>query len=163
MYGNSALPGITPGATARSDGSLWRGYTESTWFQTVNVSGDSEAPAKIPLGTLLIQNLTDGTYSPMTESGIITTAASLPGARLVIVADSTGTSGTTTVTEGEAGEESEEVKTTSAVLASIMGQVDQARLLVGSKKFDELTETQQVCLRAQLEAWNFQPVPVLQA
>ena len=162
MYGNSVLPGISPGATTRNGGSIWRGYTESTWFQIVNVGGDSETGAKIPLGTILIQNMTDGIYAPMTESDIITTAASLPGARLVIVADSTGASGTTTVTEGETGE-NEEVKTANAVLVGVMGVVDQARLLVGNKKFEELTEAQRVGLRAQLEAWNFQPVSVLQA
>ncbi len=160
MYGNNTLPGITPGKTTRNEGSIWRGYTEATWFKTVPVSGTAEDAVKIPIGTVLIQSLTDGTYAPMTESNIITTIANLPGARLVIVADSTGTSGTTTAGETE---EDEEVKTTNAVLVGIMGVVDQARLLVGGKKFSELTEAQQVCLHTQLEAWNFQPVPVLQA
>ena len=163
MYGNNTLPGITPGKTTRNEGSIWRGYTEATWFKTVPVSGTAEEAVKIPIGTVLIQNLTDGTYAPMTESNIITAVANLPGARLVVVADSTGTSGTTIVTEGEEGEEDETVKTSSAVLVGIMGQVDQARLLVGGKKIEELTEAQQMCLRTQLEAWNFQPVPVLQA
>ena len=63
----------------------------------------------------------------------------------------------------EEGEEGEEVRTTNAVLAGIMGQVDQARLWIGGKKIDELTEVQRIGLRTQLEAWNFQPVPVLQA
>jgi len=157
MYGNKTLPGITPGKTTRNEGSIWRGYTEATWFKTVPVSGTAEEAVKIPIGTVLIQNLTDGTYAPMTESNIITTIDNLPGARLVIVADNTGTSGTTTIADGE------EVKATNAVLVGIMGVVDQARLLVGGKKFGELTEAQQMCLRTQLEAWNFQPVPVLQA
>ena len=95
----------------------------------------------------------------MNESDIIATVANLPGARLVIVADSTGTSGTTNVAEGE----NEEEKTTNAVLVGIMGQVDQNRLIIGDKLLGELTEVQQICLRTQLEAWNFQPVPVLQA
>ena len=157
MYGNNTLPGITPGRTTRNEGSIWRGYTEATWFKTVPVSGDTETAAKIPIGTILIQNLTDGTYAPMTESDIITAIANLPGARLVIVADNTGTSGTTATEDGE------EVKTTSTILVGIMGVVDQARLLVGGKKIEELTEAQQIGIKTQLEAWNFQPVPVLQA
>ena len=157
MYGNNTLPGVTPGATTRNDGSIWRGYTEATWFKTVAVSGGSAEAAKIPKGMILIENLTDGTYAPMTANDIITTVAGLPGARLAIVADNTGTSGTTTTEDGET------VKTANSVLAGIMGQVDQARLVIGGKKFDELTEAQQTCLCTQLEAWNFQPVPVLQA
>lgn len=157
MYGNTTLPGITPGKTTRNEGSIWRGYTEATWFKTVNVSGDSEEAVKIPLGTILIENPTNGTYAPMTESDIITAISNLPGARLAVMADSTGTSGTTTTEDGEA------VKTANTVLAGIMGQVDQARLLVSGKKIEELTEAQQIGLRIQLEAWNFQLVPVLQA
>ena len=160
MYGNTTLPGITPGKTTRNDGSIWRGYTEATWFKTVPVSGTAEDVVKIPIGTVLIQDLTDGTYAPITESDIITTIANLPGARLVIVADSTGTSDTTTAGETE---DDADIKESSAVLVGIMGVVDQAQLLVGGKKFGDLTEAQQVCLHTQLEAWNFQPVPVLQA
>ena len=159
MYGNTTLPGITQGKTARNDGSIWRGYTEATWFKTVPVSGASEEAVKIPIGTILIQDLSEGTYAPMAESNIIATVANLPGSRLVIVADSTGTSGTTTPAE----DENEDVKSTGTVLVGIMGVVDQARLIVGGKLFGELTEAQQLCLRTQLEAWNFQPVPVLQA
>ena len=159
MYGNTTLPGITPGKTTRNDGSIWRGYTEATWFKTVDVSGTAEEAVKIPLGTILIQDLTEGTYSPMRESDIIATVADLPGTRLVIVADSTGTSGTTTA----AGSENEEGKTANAVLVGIMGVVNQDRLIVGSKLFEELTEAQRLCLRTQLEGWNFQLVPVLQA
>ena len=157
MYGNNTLPGITPGATTRSDGSIWRGYTEATWFKTVPVSGDSAKAVKVPKGTILIEDMTDGTYAPMTADDIITTVAGLPGARLVIVADSTGTSGTTTTADDDT------VKTTSTVLVGIMGQVDQGQLLVGDTKIAELNETQQIGLRTQLEAWNFQLVPVLQA
>ena len=157
MYGNTLLPGVTAGASYRNDGSIWRGYTEATWFQTVKVSGEGEEATKIPLGTILIQNLTDGTYTPLTESGIVISASGLPGSRLGIAADTTGTSGTATT------EDDETVKTNSTLLIGIMGVVDQARLLIGDKKFEELTEAQQTCLRAQLEAWNFQLVSVLQA
>ena len=94
MYGNTLLPGVTAGASYRNDGSIWRGYTEATWFQTVKVSGEGEEATKIPLGTILIQNLTDGTYTPLTESGIVISASGLPGSRLGIAADTTGTSGT---------------------------------------------------------------------
>ena len=160
MYGNTTLPGITPGKTTRNDGSIWRGYTEATWFKIVPVSGTAEDAVKIPIGTVLIQNLTDGTYAPMTESNIISAVAGLPGARLVIVADSTGTSGTTAAGETE---EDEAVKTMNAVLVGIMGVVDQDRLIVGGKLLEELTEAQQLCLRTQLEGWNFQLVHVLQA
>ena len=158
MYGNNTLPGITPGTTTRNDGSIWRGYTEATWFKTVPVSGDSAEAVKIPKGTILIEDMTDGTYAPMAADDIITTVASLPGARLAIVADSTGTSGTSTTTADD-----ETVKTSSTVLVGIMGQVDQGQLLVGGTKIAELTKAQQIGLRTQLEAWNFQLVPVLQA
>lgn len=158
MYGNTTLPGITPGKINRNDGSIWRGYTEATWFKTVPVRGTTEEVVKLPIGTILIQNLTDGTYAPMNESDIIAAVVNLPGSRLVIVADSTGTSTTT-----PADAETEEDKTTNAVLVGIMGVIDQGRLLIGDKLFGELTEAQQLCLRTQLEAWNFQLVPVLQA
>ena len=159
MYGNTTLPGITPGKINRNDGSIWRGYTEATWFKTAPVRGTTEEVVKLPIGTILIQDLTDGTYAPMNESDIIAAVVNLPGSRLVIVADSTGTSGTTTPADAE----TEEDKTTNAVLVGIMGVIDQGRLLIGDKLFGELTEAQQLCLRTQLEAWNFQLVPVLQA
>ena len=146
MYGNNTLPGITPGATIRNNGSIWRGYTEATWFKTVAVSGDSAEAVKVPKGTILIEDMTDGTYAPMTADDIITTVDALPGARLVIVADSTGTSETTTTADDDT------VKTTSTVLVGIMGQVDQGQLLVGDTKIAELNETQQIGLRTQLEA-----------
>ena len=160
MYGNSTLPGVTPGATSRNDGSIWRGYTEATWFKTVAVSGSSAEAAKVPKGMILIEDMTDGTYAPMTASDIITTVADLPGARLAIVADSTAVSGTTTARETE---DDEAIKTTNTVLVGIMGQVDQEQLLVDGTRIAELTEAQQVGLRTQLEAWNFQLIPVLQA
>ena len=158
MYGNTTLPDITPGKINRNDGSIWRGYTEATWFKTVPVRGTTEEVVKLPIGTILIQDLTDGPYAPMNESDIIAAVVTLPGSRLVIVADSTGTSTTT-----PADAETEEDKTTNAVLVGIMGVIDQGRLLIGDKLFGELTEAQQLCLRTQLEAWNFQLVHVLQA
>lgn len=149
MYGNTTLPGITPGKTARNEGTIWRGYTESTWFKAVTVKSDGDEAVKVPLGTVLKEIPGEGTYTPMAESDIITEVASLPGPRLAIVADSTG----------KAQPEGSE----TSILIGVMGQVDQARLTVGGKVFEELTEEQQRCLRTQLEAWGLQPVPLTQA
>ena len=43
----------------------------------------------------------------------------------------------------------------SDIAAAATGQVDQARLLVGAKKFPDLTDEQKVHLREQLEVWGF--------
>ena len=42
MYGNERLPGIATSDTYRFEGSLWRGYTEATWFKHVKVTGTIE-------------------------------------------------------------------------------------------------------------------------
>ena len=157
MYGNSRLPGIEVSDTYRYEGSIWRGYPEATWFKTVKVNGASAEASKIEQGTIMKELLTDGTFTPIKESDIISAVADLPGARLGIVADKTATTGTTTTVE------SETVVTPSSVLIGIQGQVDMNKLLIGEKKFSELTDEQKICLNTQLEAWGFQLIDVIQA
>ena len=160
MYGNNRLPGIEVTEPYRDEGSIWRGYTQSTWFRVVRVDGDSAEAAKIPQGTILKEQ-PDGTCLPMEEADILTGTAGLPGARLVIVADATGKTGTTETVEGENGPET--VKKPHGILVGIMGEVDQDRLIVGGKTWGELDDAQRQGLRTQLEAWNFNPVFVMQA
>lgn len=157
MYGNSRLPGIAVSETYRYEGSIWRGYPEATWFKTVKVNGASAEASKIEQGTIMKELLADGTFTPIEESDIISAVADLPGARLGIVADKTATTGTTTTVE------SETVVTPSSVLIGIQGQVDMNKLLIGEKKFSDLTDEQKICLNTQLEAWGFQLIDVIQA
>ncbi len=157
MYGNSTLPGIAVSDTYRYEGSIWRGYPEATWFKTVKVNGASAEASKIEQGTIMKELLADGTFTPIEESDIISAVADLPGARLGIVADKTATTGTTTTVE------SETVVTPSSVLIGIQGQVDMNKLLIGEKKFSDLTDEQKICLNTQLEAWGFQLINVIQA
>ena len=158
MYGNKVIPGIKSGQQYRTLSSLWVGYTESTWFDYVDVTGTDEKA--LPLGTILKENAADGTYSPFEASDIISAPANLPGVRIVIVADETAVTGSSETT----GEGASAVTTSlpSSVLVGKQGQVDKARILVGETPFAELEEAQQVKLNTQLEAWNFQLVSVLE-
>ena len=156
MYGNERLPGVISSDVYRPEGSIWRGATEATVFRVVPVGGTGTEASAIPLGTIMSEGA-DGKYAPLAEAGIITSAASLPGARVAVVADSTGKSGAT-VTENGAT-----VVKDGHVLVGIAGQVDEARLLVGDKAWDDLTDEQRQGLRTQLEAWGLIPVPVAQA
>lgn len=153
MYGNEKLPGIATSQPYRNEGSLWQGSPSSTWFKTVKVNGSEEEGTEILRGTIM-KELTDGTYTPIAETDIITTTANLPGARLAIVADNSAKTGTTTM------QDEETVTTPSSVLVGISGQVDKSRLYIGDKGFTELTDEQQISLNVQLEAWGFQLVSV---
>lgn len=155
MYGNKTLPGFAAGSTYRNENSIWQGYPEATWFKNVKVIGNEET--KIAVGTILKENISDGTYSVFTVSDIVSAISDLPGARLVIVADFTALSGVSETVDDET------TFTPSSVLVGISGQVDKAKILVGETVFTELTAEQQVALNAQLEAWHFQLVDVMQA
>ena len=160
MYGNERLPGIGESAGYRPEGTIWRGAVQSTWFKHVRVAGGGAETVKIPLGTIM-KEAPDGTYVVMEEAEILTGTAGLPGARLAVVADSTGRTGTVETVEGASGPET--VEKPWALLVGIMGEVDQDRLIVGGKKWGELTDEQRRGLRTQMEAWNFSPVHVTQA
>ena len=140
MYGNTRLPGVEVSSDFRDEGSIWRGATESTWFKIVNTSLSAEEANAISLGTIMKEDAATGTYSPISEADISST---LPGARLVIVADSTAVEG-------------------ASVLVGTHGQVDKARLIIGEKTFTELTDEQKINLNTQLEAWGFLLVNVIQ-
>ena len=156
MYGNETLPVVSVSETYRSKGSIWRGAPEATWFKAVNVNGSEAEGAAIFAGTIMKQ-LTDGTYAPIAESDIVSEVSGLPGVRLVIVADKSAKTGTTTT----AGSGTEAVP--SSVLVGVCGVVDKAKLFVGDTPFTELTEEQGISLSLQLEAWGFMLVNVTQA
>lgn len=157
MYGNERLPGVSVSETYRAKGSIWQGAPASTWFKSVSVSGTDGA--SLAQGTIMKEQ-SDGTYTPIAESDIVSAIGDLPGARLAIVADSTGKTGTSTTT-GE-GEDAVTESDPSTVVVGVHGQVDKARVLVGGKAFTELTEAQQRGLNLQLEAWGFMLVNVMQ-
>ena len=159
MNGNNRVPGIRAGEEWRYHGGLWRGAPESTWFKYVMVNGDDAETTKIPLGTVM-KETTDGSYLPMEDADILIGTAGLPGARLAIVADTTGKTGTTETVEGANGLET--VKKPWTILVGIMGEVEQDRLIVGGKLWGDLTDEQRQGLRAQLESWNFNLVYVMQ-
>lgn len=156
MYGNQTLPGVSVSETYRvTNGSIWQGYPESTFFKTVKVNGTDGSA--ISAGTIMKELTADGSYTPITVSDIVTAVAELPGARLAIVADKTAKTGTTTTVDNETE------ATPSTVLVGTSGTVNKEMLFVGDTKFGDLTEEQQICLNTQLEAWNFQLVNVVQA
>ena len=159
MYGNEKLPGVAVSEYFRSESSIWQGYTQATWFKVVQVNGNEAVD--IPVGTIMKELADDGSYTPISESDILSDAASLPGVRLAIVADKSAKSGSTKTT-GE-GSEAVTENIPSSVLVGIMGVVDKAKLFVGDKSFSELTEAQKINLNTQLEAWHFQLVNVTQA
>ena len=136
MYGNEKLPGFESSEQYRvTEGSVWRGSPESTWFKVAKVSGE------VKRGMIVKENGMTGVYAPMATDDIITATANLPGVRLGIVAD-------------KSAEE--------AALIGIQGQVDKNKLLVDQTAFSELSETQKVNLNTQLEAWGFQLIDVKQ-
>ncbi len=152
MYGNDRLPGVAVSETYRSNGSIWQGAPEATWFKVVGVKGTEGTGTDIPVGTIM-KELEDGSYAPIEESDILSVVADLPGPRLVIVADKTAQTGTTV--EGE--------EAPSSVLVGVCGKVDKARIYVTDKTFTDLTDAQKVGLNLQLEAWGFMLVNVMQA
>lgn len=139
MYGNNRKPGIYEGNKSRLNGSLWLGYPEATWFRTAKVKGDAPDEKPLPLGSIVKEEFADGTFVPAKESDIAAAATGIPGPRLGIVAD-------VNVKVNDQG---------STVLIGIAGQVNQDRLLMGAKKFPDLTDEQKIHLREQLEAWGF--------
>lgn len=161
MYGNKTLPGISASEKYRDKNSIWRGYPESMFFKTVQVTGSSDTANALPAGTIIKEDPSTGFYSPISTSDIISATANLPGARLAIVADATAKTGTTTTT-GEGNEAVTEV-VSSNVVVGMRGEVDKTQLLVGDTAFTELTEAQQINLNTQLEAWGFMLVDVMQA
>ena len=160
MYGNERLPGVSVSETYRAKGSIWQGAPESTWFKAVSVNG-SEAEGTAILAGAIMKELTDGSYTPITESDIVSAMADLPGVRLAIVADKSAKTGTTTTT-GE-GSEAVTETTPSSVLVGVCGKVDKAKLYIGDKAFTELTDERKIGLNLQLEAWGFMLVNVMQA
>ena len=160
MYGNDRLPGVAVSETYRSNGSIWQGAPEATWFKVVGVKGTEETGTDIPVGTIMKEG-EDGTYSPIAESDFVSAVADVPGVRMVIVADKTAKTGTTKTT-GEGADAVTET-TPSTVLVGTCGKVDKARVYVADKTFTELTETQRLGLNLQLEAWGFMLVNVMQA
>ena len=152
MYGNDRLPGVAVSETYRSNGSIWQGAPEATWFKVVGVKGTEETGTDIPVGTIM-KEVEGGTYSPIAESDIVSAVGDLPGSRLAIVADKTAQTGTTV--EGE--------ETPSSVLVGTCGKVDKARIYVADKAFTDLTDVQKIGLNLQLEAWGFMLVNVMQA
>ena len=160
MYGNQTLPGVSVSEDYRvTNGSIWQGQPESTWFKTVSVGGTDNAD--IHAGTIMKEVIADGSYTPITTSDIVSAVADLPGVRLAIVADKTAKTGTTTTT-GEGAEAVTEA-ISSTVLVGISGIVNKNLLYVGETKFTELTDEQKIGLNLQLEAWNFQLMNVMQA
>ena len=146
MYGNKTLPGISVSQQYRDENSIWRGYPESTWFKALKTSGFT---GNLSAGTIVKENSATGVYSPITTSDIISETANLPGVRLGIVADTTA----------NASESTDVV----SVDIGFHGEVDKTKLFVGDTAFTELTETQQINLNTQLEAWGFLLVDVMQA
>ena len=155
MYGNERLPGIAVSEQFRNDNSIWLGYTQATWFKVVKVNGTDGAAIKV--GAIMKELPDDGSYTPISESDILSNAADLPGARLAIIADKTAKTGSTATVDEQ------NVSVPSSVLVGIMGVVDISKLYIGDKVFTELSAEQQINLNTQLEAWHFQLVNVTQA
>ena len=147
MFGNKVLPGLEGYGANRYWGSIWKGDPESTWGRIKKVKNKSGAPFLLPLGTVLKMDEADGAYVPMELSDIAGSFDALPGPRLVIVADQN-------VVVTPPG---------TTVGVGICGEVDQARLIVEGKAWEELTDAQRVMLESQLALWGFGLNDVVQA
>ena len=99
MYGNEKLPGIAVSEQFRNENSIWQGYTQATWFKVVKVNGTDGAAIKA--GTIMKEVAADGSYTPISESDILSAIADLHGARLAIVADKSAKTSTTSTVDGE--------------------------------------------------------------
>ena len=84
MYGNEKLPGVSVSETYRAKGSIWQGAPESTWFKTVSVNGSGEEGTAISAGTIM-KELTDGSYTPIAESDIVSAVAERIRARKLVL------------------------------------------------------------------------------
>ena len=162
MYGNDTLPGVAVSETYRVKGSIWQGAPEATWFKTVSVNGSASEGVAISAGTIMKELITDGSYTPISTSDIISAVSGLPGVRLAVVADKTAKTGTSVTTKDD-NDEDVTVETPSSILVGTCGKVDKAKLLVGDIAFTELTTAQQILLNSQLEAWGFLLVTVQQS
>ena len=160
MYGNDRLPVVGVSGSYSNKGSIWQGSPSSTWFKTVNVNGTESEGTPISAGTIM-KELSDGSYTPIAESDIVSSLANAGKLPLVIVADKTAKTGTTTTTGEGADAVTEAIP--SSVLVGVSGQVDKGKILVGAKVFSDLTETQQIYLDAQLKACGIMLVNVMQA
>ena len=159
MYGNRVLPGFNTGTAYKvPTGSIWRGFPEATCFKVVQVDGESDAASKLVIGTIMNEGA-DGKWTAIAETDIISQTSNLPSSRLGIVADTTAETGYTYTPEGA----SDPVTVDNGILIGVMGEVDRDKLLVGSKAYSDLTDTQKANLETQLSAWNIQPVFVFQA
>lgn len=160
MQGNSTLPGVSISESYRvTNGSIWQGQPQVTWFKAVSVNGTEGETIKA--GTIMKCLIDDGSYIPITEADIVAAVADLPGVRLAIVADKTAKTGTE-ITTGE-GVDAVTEAVPSSVLVGVSGIVNKELLYVGDKRFTELEEAQQITLNLQLEAWHFMLVNVIEA
>ena len=142
MYGNENKPGVRIYDGYRDDGTIWVGYPEATWFEN-SVQVKNATPPEfinLPLGAVLTQ-IADGSYAPLKVTDIAASAATLPGNRLVIVADK----------RKKLTVEDEDIR----LLAGKAGVVDRRRLSVEGTMFEDLTESQQMWLKNMLEVWGF--------
>lgn len=100
------------------------GSPSSTWFKTVRVNGSEAEGTAISAGTIM-KELSDSTYTPIAESDIVSSLANTGKLPLVIVADKTAKTGTTTSSGEGADAVTEAVP--SSVLVGICWQVDKGK------------------------------------
>ena len=137
MYGNERLPGVEVSEQFRYEGSIWRGAVESTWFKHSALAiAEGAEPEAVPEGTILKE--VAGELVPIEAADISAT-----GTPLFILADKTA-------------------KTGAKVLVGTHGQVDKAKLYVGTTIFADLTDEQKLALDSQLRTSGFMLVNVLE-
>ena len=148
MYGNYKIPDFKKGTTVRESGSIWKGEPQATWWAYAKCKGALATATDLPLGTIVKEDPTDGTFVAAATTDIVAAASAYPGVQLAIVADNTAK-----VTN--AGD--------TTVLLGISGLIDKEQLIIRGVKISTLTAAQQRFLTAQLRLWGFSVVEVQQS
>jgi hypothetical protein len=147
MFGNSTLPGFESLGTFRKRNSIFVGSFDTTSAQVVTVANAAAAEVEIPMGAVLKLNIATGKYTAAVIADLPSAIAGLPGAPLVILADST-------LKVPATGE--------NTACVARAGRIDIDQVSIEGTKWRDLTDAQRVSLETVLRVWGFLPEIVLQ-
>jgi hypothetical protein len=143
MWGSKKIPGFEGGVERRLYmNKIFVGQPESTWMRIFPVKNSDAAPADVAYGLVIYEDLTDGTFSPVT-----TIDATLNDKRLAVVVD-----------ENVTAPANGEIKCNLA----IAGELDKDQLVVDGVLWADLSDVDKVVLEAAMKRWGFGLALVMQ-